>query len=211
VPNVKLSPVLKIFTKNTKASLSLAKEAALYKELRKGKYRPILDSRLQSINELSFLKLFISWEHFLEEAFIRFMCGARNSAGLPQAKYVNPSNLGHALDMIKQKQRFVDWTVGGDVIERALLCFKDGEPFSTALGGSLTYLMDMKTIRNRIAHESKEAEEAFQNMIRQKMGYVPQGIGVGKLLMSKIPRSNPMVLLEEYGNVLLTAANLLAT
>jgi hypothetical protein len=211
MPIVRLAPVLRAFRENANVSLSIAKDIAQYKEFRKGKYRPILETRINSINELSFLKLFVSWEHFLEEVFIRFMCGAKNSAGLPQEKYVNPKSLKHALEMIKQKQRYADWTIGSDVIDRATLYFKEGEPFSTVLGGSLAYLTEMKTIRNRIVHESKEAEEAFRNLIRQKTGHVAQGIVAGKLLASRIPITSLTTLLEDYGNVLLVTANILVT
>ncbi|MGB9914699.1 MAG: hypothetical protein ACPLIG_04845 [Candidatus Bathyarchaeales archaeon] len=150
--STKLALVLKDFKESVQSSLDIANKAIHYKELRRGKYRSIPKPMLYSINELSFLKLFISWEHFLEQAFIRFMCGAKNSAGLPREIYVNPTSLEHALSMLKQKQRYVDWTIVDDVIKRAKLYFKDGEPFSTALGQASAHLTEMKIIRNRIVH-----------------------------------------------------------
>jgi hypothetical protein len=150
-------------------------------------------------------------EIFLEQTFTRFMCGAKNSAGFPEVRYVNPANLQHALNILKQNQRYVDWTVGSDVIQRAKLYFKNGEPFSTTLGGSLNYLTEMKTIRNRIAHESKKVEENFRELVRQKVGHLKRGMVPGKLLMSRVPITNTRNVLEEYENVLLTSATILVT
>jgi len=201
--------VLEDFKKSVQSSLDIANKAAQYKELRKGKYRSIPKPMLYSINELSFLKLFISWEHFLEQSFIRFMCKAKNSAGFPVETYVNPRDLEHALNMLKQKQRYVDWTVVNDVIKRAKLYFKDGEPFSTALGQVSAHLTEMKIIRNRIVHESKKANEDFRNLVRQKFGHFPRGMMPGKLLMSRF--SGNVTLLKQYETVVLTTAETLVS
>jgi len=83
MPPVKLSPILKTFQENVRQSLSIVQDAANYMEFRKGRFRPLLKRRLYVINELSFLKLFIYWEVFLEQTFVRFMCGAKNSNGFP--------------------------------------------------------------------------------------------------------------------------------
>jgi hypothetical protein len=207
VTNTKLVLVLRELKKSVQDSLDIANKATQYKELRKGKYRPISKPVLYSLKELSFLKLFISWEHFLEQSFIRFMCGAKNSAGFPEETYANPKSLEHALSMLKQKQRYIDWTIVSDVIERAKLYFKNGEPFSTALGQASTYLTEMKVIRNRIVHESKKAEEDFHDLVRQKFGHFPRGMVPGKLLMSNFSANK--TLLEQYEIVVLTVAETL--
>jgi len=139
------------------------------------------------------------------------MCGAQNSDGLPRNKFVNPPNLAHALNLLKQHQRYVDWTIGADVIGRARLCFKDGEPFSTALGSSLSYLTEMKIIRNRIAHQSREVDKPFTDLVRQKIGSVPRGMGAGKFLMSRILATSVSSQLEDYRTVLLITANSLVS
>jgi len=211
MPRIKLTPILTAFQDNVQKSLSIVQDAAKYKEFRKGKLRPILKRRLYSINELSFLKLFISWEVFLEQTFVRFMCGARNSNGLPLQTFVNPISIEHAHRMIRNRQRYVDWTVGNVVIERAKLFFQDGDPFYTAIGSSLSDLSEMKTIRNSIAHNSRETERAFRNLVRQKIGSNPKGMVVGRMLMTRIPPSNPDTLLEHYGNLLLSVSQLIAS
>ena len=61
--NVELSPVLHVFEGDAQKSLTIVKDAALYKEHRNGQLRSIPKRRLYLIIELSFLKLFISGLH----------------------------------------------------------------------------------------------------------------------------------------------------
>lgn len=209
MPRVKINPVLETFKKEVFKSLSLAKDVTKFKEFRKGKYRPILKLRIHSIVELSFLKLFISWEQFLEHAFTRYMCGARTSSRFSPERFVQPKTLEHALNIIKQERHYVDWTVGSEVIQKAELYFRDGEPFASALGGSLAQLDEMKKIRNRIAHSSKDSEEKFQSLVRQKLGYNPKAMTPGKLLLFRIPSANTKTVLQEYGGLLLVLGNVI--
>lgn len=209
MPRIKINPVLETFKKNVHKSLSLAKDAIDFKEFRGGRYRPILKTRLYLIVELSFLQLFISWEQFLEQTFTRYMCGGRTSSGYSPNRYVQPKTLEHALNMIKQKKPYVDWTVGGEVINKAKLCFRDGEPFANALGGSLGQLEEMKKNRNRIAHRSIHSEKEFQNLVRQKLGYNPKGMVPGKLLLYRIPSTNTKTVLQEYGDLMLISSKLI--
>src|SRR5687768_9158736 len=37
-------------------------------------------SRLEAIYELAFLRIFIDWEIFLEESFVRYLCGYVNAS-----------------------------------------------------------------------------------------------------------------------------------
>ena len=37
--------------------------------------------RLEYLYEIAFLRIFIAWEFFLEESFLRYMCGFHNSKG----------------------------------------------------------------------------------------------------------------------------------
>ena len=139
------------------------------------------------------------------------MCGARNSSGYPTERNVNPNCLKNALDILKQKQRFVDWTIGDDVINRAKVCFRNGEPFVGGMGRSLNHLANMKIVRNRIAHISGGTNKAFQNLVRQEMGHGQKGMVPGKFLMEKIPPTSTTSLLQNYGNILLTAARIIVS
>ena len=211
MPTVKLSPQLDEFNRSATISLEIASDATQYLESRGGRYRPIFGRRIELITELAFLKLYISWERFLEQSFIRFMCGAQNIGGLPAARFVHPISIEHALNILRQNQRYIDWTIASDVIGRGRLYFRDGEPISTVIGGSLSYLDEMKIIRNSIAHQSREVDKPFRNLVRQKMGNVPPGMAAGRFLMSKIPPSATSTQLEDYASVLVITANLLVS
>jgi len=185
----------------------LANNASTLREPRNNAYRLIPKSKLYLIVELSFLQLFTSWEQFLEEAFIRYMCGNITSRGYSPKRFVQPRTLEHALDMVMQGRPYVDWTKLEEVITKAELYFEKGEPFANTLRNASAHLEDMKTLRNRIAHRSKHSEARFQALVRQRIGHNPRGIVPGKFLLKRIPSSNTRTILQEYGNLLLALGN----
>lgn len=160
MPRVKIYPLQVTFDKEVHYCLRLADDATKFRESRSGTYRPIRKLTAYSIVELSFLKFYISWENFLEQTFVRYMCGGANSSGYSPVRYVQPRTIKHAFNMIRQERRYIDWTASDVVINRALLYFRDGEPYASAIG-SLPELEEMRKVRNRIAHRSEYSERAF--------------------------------------------------
>src|SRR2546427_472886 len=45
-------------------------------------------SRLEAMYEMAFLRIFLLWEDFLEQSFLRYLCGYASSTGV--ASLVNP-------------------------------------------------------------------------------------------------------------------------
>lgn len=209
MPRIKIDFVLKMFNDRVDRSLSLADDVAYFQEFRNDRYRPILKRKIHLIVELSFLQLFIAWEEFLEQTFTRYMCGSKTASGYLPRRYVQPTTLKHGLDIIKQERIFVDWTKWEEIITRAKLYFENGAPFAGAIGGSLVQLNEMKTIRNRIAHRSKYSEKRFLSLVRNKFGYNPRGMAPGRLLLSRIPSTNPKTVLKEYGDLLLVLGKMI--
>ena len=209
MPRIKMDFLLDRFTDRVNRSLSLVDDAAHFQELRKGRYRPILRRKTYLIAELSFLQLFISWEDILEQTFTRYMCGGKTASGYSPRRYVQPTTLEHALDIIKQERVFVDWTRWEEIITRANLYFQNGEPFANAIRGALVQLNEIKTIRNRIAHRSEYSIERFLRLVRDKFGYNPRGMTPGRLLLSRIPSANPTTVLKEYGDLLLVLGKMI--
>jgi hypothetical protein len=55
--------------------------------------------QVEQIAELAYLRVYASWETFLEESFIRFMCGAPSASGSRPRRYVGPRTIEHARDL----------------------------------------------------------------------------------------------------------------
>lgn len=206
---VKIDHIYRIYENKIKEHLSLVNDIINYREFRGGRYRPIFKQKVYLIVELSFLKIFMSWEDFLERTFIRYMCGGHTNSDYAPKRYIQPINLDHALNILRQARRFIDWTRGNEIIHRSKLFFQDGEPYATTIGASLQQLDEMKVIRNKIAHQSKYATRNFQQLVRNKYGYYPKGITAGKLLISNIPSTNPKTVLKEYYDLLLTLGKMI--
>jgi len=204
----RIEPILIVFNEKITESLALANSAVTLREPRGNMYRPILKSKIYLIVELSFLQLFTSWEQFLEETFVRYMCGCITQNGYSPKRFVNPRTLKHALEIISQGRQYVDWTKPEDVIDRAELFFDKGEPFANTLRTASNQLEEMKTLRNRIAHRSRHSEKRFQTVVLQKMGYNPHNMVPGKFLLQRIPSSNTRTVLQEYGDLLLALSKL---
>lgn len=209
MPVVKLDHVLRNLISGVSTSLSLANDVGKFKEFKIDKYLAISKSRIYLITELSFLQLFISWEQFLADTFVRYMCGAVTSSGYSPGRRIQAQNLEHALDVIRQNRPYVDWTRWDEVISHARLYFTDGEPFATALGGSLAQLDEMKNIRNRITHKSPYSSERFKALVMQRFGYNPTGMVPGKFLACRFPDTNPKTVLQEYGDLILVLGKII--
>ena len=123
--------------------------------------------QLEQIAELSFLRLHLAWERFLEESFARYMCGARSITGFRPRCYATPRNRKHARRFLmmglQRIPRYADWAKRELVIWRANTVFKDGRPFASPLRAGARDLDDMATIRNCIAHSSEYARSSSRS------------------------------------------------
>ena len=208
MPLVKLNFLLETYENNINKSLLLVNNLLNYREYREGELRPILLKNKNLIAELVFLKIFISWESFLEQTFIRYMCGGETSSGFCPERYVRPKKLEHAMDILLQNREYVDWTRWSEVKTWARNFFRNGEPYEPVILGAEVILNEMKTIRNRIAHHSDSASEKFLNLVRTKIGNVPRGITPGKLLNTNLPGTGYSIL-QDYVNLLLSLGKII--
>jgi len=149
------------------------------------------NSHFYQIVELAFLKSFLSWESFLEEAFTLYLLGQRAPSGYKPICYATPINRQHATDLLVAEARYCDWTVADRVIERAKRFFKQGKPFVTAVQPHIHLLNNVKTIRNAITHASDEAEEKFRGLVRNELTYYPAAMAPGSFLMTVKPNLSP--------------------
>lgn len=207
MPRPNVDSQLAVLTSRIDDSLRLANDAPDFHEIRGGHLRPIRHTRVCQINEMAFLGMFLAWEEFLEATFVRYMCGAVTQTNYEPTVYVMPRTLDHALKFFVIKPRdYVEWASAQQVIERAEMVFKDGEPFRTALRSSLSDLDDMRNIRNAIAHRSGISWRKFETTVRRILGSRPHGLSPGLFLRRQNTTSHK-AFIEHYKDVLTVAAS----
>lgn len=165
--------------------------------------------QIEIITELAFLKIFIAWENFLEESFIRYLVGARSPSRFKPRRLINPRIMSHALDILSSDREYVNWNSASFVISRAERCFREGRPYRNAIQAATVDLNDMNTIRNRIAHKSTVSKEKFNNFIRRKFGHGKRGMTPGRFLLTSLNASTTDRFLDYYVDIMRTASSLI--
>jgi len=139
--------------------------------------------------EMSFLRAFMGWEEFLQQTFIRYMCGAQYcSGGAPTLISASPApNLSQADAALRQGRRYIGWTVSATVIDRARKQFNGGEPYASAVGGIAPTLDTARRIRNRIVHQSDQCKEKYREALRTLFGTTElRGLPPGRALLKPL-------------------------
>lgn len=162
--------------------------------------------QLEIIAELAFLRIFIAWENFLEESFIRYLVGAESPSNYRPERITSSPNIEHAIKLISGEREYAKWNSASDVINRAERYFKDGEPYKNALEAATKDLNDMNTIRNRIAHKSIFSKNKFNDFIRRIFGHGIRGMTPGRLLL-KLKESLPESTFLDYYIGIIKAAS----
>ncbi len=136
---------------------------------------------------MALLKLTLAWESFVEDTFLRYLCGSKSAAGVaPTLLLSKEPTLNAAFKTLTKGNRYLAWHAD-TTINRANKWFDAGAPYLNAVSGVKSDLDDMADIRNRIAHRSAYSVTAFQDVVRARLGYVPTGMTPGRFLLGSIP------------------------
>jgi hypothetical protein len=165
--------------------------------------------QLNLISELAFLRCVLAWEVFLEESFLVYLTGGKGLSGKATKRYVTPTTSPQARALLSGESRYLSWNTNDDVIKRAKIWFKDGEPYTSALG-ALGIHSEIRTVRNRIAHNSGEAKTKFNKLRaakKRKADPAQHGMGPGAFLARPASASTTMTRFERYLTDLRLAAN----
>lgn len=145
------------------------------------------------IVELAFMKSFLTWEGFLEEAFILYLLGKKSPNGYAPLRHAIPMNRQHAVDLLASDARHTDWTAAARVVNRATRFFKGGRPFVNVIRPQTNLLDNLKTIRNALSHNSEEAKDRFETFVRNELTYLPPGMTSGTFLATLKPHHAPPI------------------
>jgi hypothetical protein len=155
------------------------------------------------IAELSFFKIYLAWERFLEEIFIMYMMKKSKSIRSKFFSFVQPNNKECAKRLLFEGDEYAEWKYG-NTVSRAERFFKNGFPFKDILNRISTDLNDIQVIRNGIAHNSDKAKNQFSLLVRTKMTFLPtKNFSPGDFLLSTNNKFNKTYL-ETYSNKLIS-------
>lgn len=155
--------------------------------------RQVLDIyKLELAYELAYLRVFTAWESFLEESFLRYMCGYSADHGQEQltAGRVYSSNLSSARETLYQGRRYMLWHNPGGVINRATTYFSHSK-HELVLASMQGRIEHYASIRHRVAHAGGQIKFDLATMALAGRRY--RASRPGRFLRCPVPHSpNPM-------------------
>jgi hypothetical protein len=143
------------------------------------------------IVELAFMKSFLTWEGFLEEAFTLYLLGKKSPKGYGPVRHAIPRNRQHAMELLASDTRYTDWTAADRIVSRATRFFKGGSPFLNVIRPQTNLLNNLKTIRNALSHESADVAGKFETFVRNEITYFPPSMTPGMFLAMLKPHHTP--------------------
>lgn len=157
--------------------------------------------------EHTFLKVFLCWEYFLEQVFLRYCMDFEGVNNNKLTRYVLPEDFEHAYDLARGNNPYPDWTSWENVVRMSQRFFKNGGTFEK-LKQKPTDLSDIKVIRNSISHMSIKCRDNFQTLVRSRYGHYPIGTTPADFLlfMNTTPH-NPISYFSHYISTIKILAN----
>ena len=112
--------------------------------------------------ELAYLRIFVEWEVFLEEALSRFMCGFQHSGGMEPLKagFGYAKRIGDAKNILLNNKDYILWHNPDRVIQHAKRIL-DGSRFELIVASAKVSLENFAAIRHRVAHSQEDAAMKF--------------------------------------------------
>jgi hypothetical protein len=137
------------------------------------------------------IDIFISWESFVEAAFLDFLVGELSVTGRAVTRYVIPIDFDHGRRIATGTNRYIDWGNPEIVRRMASLYFENGEPFSSIIGSINSDLLDLKKIRNAAAHITSTTQTQLDATASRWLSRPFTNIEVYDFIFSVVPNSNP--------------------
>ena len=142
-------------------------------------------SRVYLIYELAYLRVFNRWEIFLEETLIRYMCGySFNGQVEIPVTGVHHGNVNAARLHLYNGRAYLLWHDPTKAVQRANANLQNSR-HTTVLHPSTLIVEQFATIRNRIAHDQRDAINKFDATCMALVG-------------RRYPGSRPGIFLREW-------------
>lgn len=122
---------------------------------------PLFIDRLELLYEMAYLRVFIGWEVFLEESFLRYLCGYASTAGaVAMVSGAYFPTLAAAEQAVLAGQQYKLWHDPVRVVQRARGFLINGL-HEQIISSNLSRLDQFARIRHRIAHAQQHARVQF--------------------------------------------------
>lgn len=172
-------------------SIAHAAETARLSPKSSNVYRAFSLTRVELLYELAFLRVFLAWESYLEEVFVRCLCGYRTRHGIVAPRSGTHSRtLQGAQGVILGGRTYVLWHDPAIVVRRARTHLIHS-PLESIVSSNIAFLALMAVIRHRIAHEQDDARRKFDVAAMHLTGRRYPGARPGRLLRDWHPRQMP--------------------
>ncbi|MBI5618443.1 MAG: hypothetical protein HY943_19375 [Gammaproteobacteria bacterium] len=118
--------------------------------------------RLEALYEMAYLRVFVSWEAFLEQAFLRYLCGYASAHGTatPRAGTAFCSTLAQAETAVLNGNAYVLWHNPSKIIARCRRFFSVSQ-VESVIASNTARLDAFAAVRHRIAHAQADAKAKF--------------------------------------------------
>jgi hypothetical protein len=140
-------------------------------------------ARVELLYELAYLRIFVEWELFLEQTFLRYLCGYVSIGGhmYPSVAGGFCATLQTAETTILAGRPFALWHDPIRVITRARQ-FLSKCPHESVIASHTARLVDLAAVRHRIAHGQKDAKQKIDSATINLTGRRYRGARPGRFL-----------------------------
>lgn len=158
-----MPPLASQFGKQVDSALLLAEAGETIRTLSKPKSRignALTVSRLEALYEMAYLRIFLAWEVFLEESFVRSLCGYHTVMGPPDLIVSKQKSLADARIAMLGTSYYVTWASPHLIVIRCQR-FLRNSGHETVVASNQIRLKWFAATRHRIAHSSAHAKSRF--------------------------------------------------
>jgi hypothetical protein len=147
-------------------------------------------TKIELLYEMAYLRIFVSWEAFLEQAFLRYLCGYTSKIGMavPVAGQSFATTLASAEAAVLGGRAYRLWHSPSEVVTRASKFF-GSSPIQTVVSSNTARLEQFAAVRHRITHSQTDARNKFNAATMTIAGKRYMGARAGAFLRDIDPNT----------------------
>ncbi|SUS07607.1 conserved hypothetical protein [uncultured Defluviicoccus sp.] len=157
-----------------------------------GRKKAVTTNKARFAYELAYLRAFAAWEAFLEESFLRYLCGYTHAVG-PQtlvAPAVFCSTIHDAELRVLGGRSYILWHNPAHVVTRSQTHFVSGR-HEVVLNSVLNRVEAFAAVRHHIAHQKRDTANQFDAACITLCGHRLPGSRPGSFLRKTVPHVSP--------------------
>lgn len=150
-------------------------------------------SRVELLYELAYLRMFTEWELYLEQTFLRYLCGYVSPvAAVRPATGAFYTTLPQAQTAVLSGRAYILWHDPDRIADRSKR-FLTGCPHETVIASNRARLISLASIRHRIAHAQEDARRKFDLATMNLAGRRYRGARPGRFLRDWDTSASPSI------------------